>query len=264
MKRFASLLLIAFMLSSYIKCQTVDSIKVEQAGDFVKIRYKLLNSNSDQIYRVKVLCSINGGMNSEIRSITGDVGDQVIGGKSEYWVVWDVLKDVDEVKSVDFSVRAELIKDNSPKDNKRTKALSDRRLNVMLALGGPPLGQKGPAKFGGKIGYLGSWGITGMYLRGEEGGGVFSAGFDLTKRIVNGKTFNMHLSAGLNISKIEAYSGDGGTYSEWFTVRKGPEVGYTISIKRLTTSFSLAFFGNDGAIHFKGNKFGFIGLGYRF
>ena len=263
MKRLASLLLIAFMLTSYVKCQTVDSIKVEQAGDFVKIRYKILNSNPDQIYRVKVLCSINGGMNSEIRSITGDVGDQVIGGKSEYWVVWDVLKDVDEVKSVDFSVRAELVKDNTPDEKKRTKALSDRKLNVFFVTGGVP------QKLGGKIGYMGSWGVTAMFLGGKvEANGVtepvFTIALDLTKRIVNAKTFNMHLSAGLNISKIKAYSGDGGTYNEWLTNQTAPEVGVILSIHRFAISGSLCFFGNDGAIHFDGSNQSFIGLGYRF
>ena len=91
MKKLFSFVIIAIMFSSYLNSQSVDSIKVEQSGDFIKIRYKILNSAPDQIYKVKVLCSINGGMNNEIRSITGDVGDHVVGGKPEYWVIWDVL-----------------------------------------------------------------------------------------------------------------------------------------------------------------------------
>jgi hypothetical protein len=48
-------------------------------------------------------------LQSVLNSLSGDYGDNVVGGRQEYMVLWDVLKDVDEVKSVDFSVRAELL-----------------------------------------------------------------------------------------------------------------------------------------------------------
>lgn len=102
------LLLIAFLAAPMLLYgQHVDSIKVEQAGEFIKIGYKILNSAPDQLFRVKVLRSVDGGMNYEIRSITGDFGDNVRGGKQEYWVVWDVLEDVEELGSVESVIRAE-------------------------------------------------------------------------------------------------------------------------------------------------------------
>lgn len=48
------------------KGRTVDSIVIEQAGDMIKVHYKLLNSTPDQIFRISVLCSINGGFYASI------------------------------------------------------------------------------------------------------------------------------------------------------------------------------------------------------
>ena len=75
-----SFLLILFVCSIQISLsQKVDSINVEQTGDFIKIRYKIADSKPGQVFRVKVLCSINGGLNTEIESVSGDTGDQVAG-----------------------------------------------------------------------------------------------------------------------------------------------------------------------------------------
>jgi hypothetical protein len=113
MKRISIILSLLFCSVQFALSQKVDNITVVQSGDLINIRYKILNSSSAQLFRVKVLCSLNGGLNTEIRSFSGDAGDNVAGGRSDYLVVWDVLKDVDEIKSVEFIVRAELISDNS-------------------------------------------------------------------------------------------------------------------------------------------------------
>ena len=74
--------LLIFLPFTHLFSQKVDSIKVEQSGDFIKIWYKILDSEPGQTYRVKVLCSINGGLNTELRSISGDAGEQVADRKS--------------------------------------------------------------------------------------------------------------------------------------------------------------------------------------
>jgi hypothetical protein len=263
-----SLILLGF--SVFLTAQTVDSIKVEQAGDMIKLHYKILNSNPDQTFRVTVTCSINGGLESIPKSLSGDFGDNVAGGRSGYLVLWDVLKDVDEIKSVDFSVRAELVKDYSANDNPETKPLSERRFHVFFVGGGPG------AKFGGKIGYIGSWGITAMYLRGiEEFSGmglseqVFAMGLDLTKRIVNAKTFNMHLFAGLNVSKLLVHSEDVGNPAAFFSNCIGMEGGLIMSFKRLAFSFCINSFDEDWTkdgvnLSDTDKVYTYIGLGYRF
>jgi hypothetical protein len=84
MKKLTIILLISIGFFSLIKSQTVDSIKVEQAGELIKIHYKILNSNQYQTFRVTVFCSINGGLESKLKSLSGDFGENVIGGRDEY------------------------------------------------------------------------------------------------------------------------------------------------------------------------------------
>jgi hypothetical protein len=70
-------------------------------------------------------------------------------------VLCDVLKDVDEIKSVDFSVRAELL--NRKTTNRQTvkeKIVDKNNIYLLLATGGVP-----ESMFGIRIGYFGSWGI---------------------------------------------------------------------------------------------------------
>jgi hypothetical protein len=98
MKKTALTLILLFGLFPIILSQTVDSIKIEQAGELIKVHYKILNSNQSQVFRVTVYCSINGGLPSVIKSLSGDFGENVVGGRTDYMVLWDVLKDVDEFK----------------------------------------------------------------------------------------------------------------------------------------------------------------------
>jgi hypothetical protein len=79
MKKIVFTLFFLFGLITVITCQTVDSIKVEQAGELIKIHNKILNSTPDQFFKVTVLCSINGGLQSVLKSLSGDYGDNVVG-----------------------------------------------------------------------------------------------------------------------------------------------------------------------------------------
>jgi hypothetical protein len=241
MKKSIFLLFFIILFPFSLNSQTVDSIKVEQSGDFIKVRYKILNSTPDQLYRVKVLCSINGGMNTEIRSITGDVGDLVAGGKTEYWVVWDVLKDVEELKSVEFIVRAELVRNISESNKGDNIQWDKKKFHLMLATTFP-----GP-QAGLKIGYMGSWGFSATFLYGKAGlnshqrkdpdMGIPSKkvpyiGLELSKRIVNRNGFQMHLSAGPSYTRMLIVNRTTATY---YTQRSIIfNIGTTLDIKRFT------------------------------
>jgi hypothetical protein len=253
MKKFFFSLLLLFGLLPLAQGQTVDSIKVEQAGDLIKIHYNILNSKPEQVFRVTVLCSINGGLQSVIKSLSGDFGDNVVGGRSEYMVLWDVLKDVDEVKSVDFSVKAELLKDNTLKDNHKTKPKwEDKKIYLM-----PSFSQaQDKITFGIRFAYMGQWGVSGKYvlrsfeLNPTDKVTIFHTGIDLTKRLINKEKISMHLMAGFNYGAFLTGDSDGLENPITF------EIGTIIAVKRIAISFAGSSYQN----HFIAN----FGIGARF
>jgi len=245
MKKIVLVVLIFLLLGfpTSTKSQTVENIKVEQAGDFINIHYQIANSTSAQVYRVKVLCSINGGMNTEIRSITGDVGDLVVGGKTDYWVVWDVLKDIDDVKSVDFIVRAELIKDNTALKTVKNKndTLIKRKpnnkkyFNIMASVQFPGSG------IGIRAGYMNKNGFSIQYVHGlaelVSNSGINQTdrpqltrfALDYTRRIINKESFQMHLMVGATLAQSfikEELSG--GEINNKISYNPGGEIGFVL------------------------------------
>jgi len=263
MKRISLLLILLLCSIQFVLAQKVDSINVEQTGDFIKIRYKILNSNPDQLFRVRVLCAINGGLNTEIKSVSGDTGDNVVGGKEDYFVVWDVLKDVAELNSAEFIVRAELVKDlknsniQGGKDFLLTEKWSKKRFFVMLATEVPS-----EPKIGFRIGYMGSFGISFQFVNGKVavndlavavGSTTYnppntpSFSINISKRIVNNNAFQMHILAGFQ--KTEIASRDPNAMLTPFHREKvfGPELGMAFGIKRIAFSFL--------ATHFDPGKF---------
>jgi hypothetical protein len=264
MKIIAFTLLLFFGLLPIIRSQTVDSIKIEPTGDLIKIHYKILNSNAYQLFRVTVSCSINGGLKSELKSLSGDFGDNVVGGRSEYMVLWDVLKDVDEVKSVDFSVKAELLKDNSPKIiNGVQQNLANKKTYVLFSFG-----EGNGAYFGYRLAYMGSWGVSGKMLFGKEhlqsvsgGVDVFHAGLDLTRRIINKGGFQLNLLAGFNYGKLLVYTGNGNGYWDKFATY---EAGFVLGIKRFAISLAITPYNPTTAHPFWRKDYANFGIGMRF
>ena len=236
MKRFLLPLLIIFLSIQNLLSQRVDSIKVEQSGDFVKIRYRILDSKPDQVFRVRVLCSINGGLNQELKTVTGDVGDQVMGGKSEYWAVWDVLKDVEELTSAEFVVRAELVNKDitSSKPKKNNKPNS---IQPVLQMNGPGIGLR--------YGFMGKAGVSLQYVvfyskqnEGYTGDDIMHRfNLDLTVRLSNKENFQTHLLFGPTVSNCIIMETNNGykDYNKHFT--PGFEAGVMFCTKR--TVFSI-------------------------
>lgn len=246
-----------------MKSQNVDSIKIEQAGDFIRIGYKILESKPGQVYKVRVLSSINGGLNSELRSVSGDVGDNVQGGKDEYFIVWDVLKDVDELISADFIVRAELAADVKSDDSKGkgdpevTLKWSKKRINALFAL--EPSGPK----VGIKAGYLGSFGLALQVAYGPVKFGSdyqvaivpgatpsddykpeeqFLLGVNITKRIVNYNGFQMHLAGGVQRTRMVFFDSNASQTPYRLEKVFGPEFGFVFGVKTLAMSLMVSHF----------------------
>jgi len=94
--------------------QTVENIRVEQDGENLKITYRIGASTETQLFNVVLTCSMDGATRFEPQAVIGDVGRNVIGGKSYYTIIWDVFEDVDEVINPEFFVRIEKVSDSSP------------------------------------------------------------------------------------------------------------------------------------------------------
>ena len=247
MKRLTLILLISIGFFPSIKSQTVDSIKVEQAGELIKVHYKILNSNEFQTFRITVYCSINGGLKSELKSLSGDYGNSVVGGRPNYMVLWDVLKDVDEVKSADFSVKAELLKDETPPISKKEKKerVNKHNLNIMASAQLP-----GPG-FGIRAGYMGSFGFSFQYLSGKavlipnsgytDRPNLKHINLDFTKRIINKESFQMHMilvgGVGQTVSK-EIVDWDPFIY---YDIKSVPEYGLGFAVGLTKLTFELTF-----------------------
>ncbi|MCX6334719.1 MAG: hypothetical protein NT092_10525 [Bacteroidia bacterium] len=273
MKKCIFISLIIFFFSLSLKCQTVDSIKVEQAGEFIKVHYKILNSNQYQTFRVTLFCSINNGLKSELKSLVGDFGENVIGGKPEYIVIWDVLKDVEEVTSADFSVRAELLQDNTPHKEKLKneknidpiQAKWEKKRFFILPGGGEGWGMH----WGIRIGYMGSWGFSAKYMIGKQDDrdlpqpeNYFHTSIDLTKRIISKNKFQAHLIAGVAGGKI--YGGSPGNYY-WETHELTGEIGVVLAFDRVAIFWAITPYSkHDGSFYPRQTTFTNWGLGLRF
>jgi len=237
------LLVLSILLSSFsiLNSQKVDSIKVEQAGDLIKIHYKILNSNVSQVFRVTVFCSINGGLESKLKSLSGDFGESVAGGRGDYMVLWDVLKDVDDVKSVDFSIKAELVQGKLTLAGEGIAKERKKRGYLMAA------GLAGPLNMqvGYRLGFMGNWGITysnlfgnRKYSQSAETYPGFTIMADISKRIVNKKDFQLHLLTGMVVANNEV--SQVGVFQDKFLW--GIDLGLAAGFKRLSlyTGFSTA------------------------
>lgn len=210
--------LLLTILSFTASAQKADSVRVEQAGDFVKVFYKINGSNPNQTFRISLLASINGGLRSELRSVSGDIGENIVGGKSEYWILWDVLKDVEELTSVEFFIKSEPMRNlaESSTDERQSATIKwqKKRFTIMPAITGP-----GP-RIGAMVGVNGSFGVLAAFSYGKIaepeaqmvliGGSIESFGKDgpqfsinLTKRLVSIESFQLHLAAGFTLAEME-------------------------------------------------------------
>ncbi|MCU0415394.1 MAG: PorT family protein [Ignavibacteriaceae bacterium] len=247
MKKLYILFIIIFALAQSAFPQTVDSIKIEQAGDKILIHYKIMQSNDLQGFKVTLSCFLSTGIKLEPKSITGDVGESVTGGKANYMIAWDVLKDLEELQSAEFSVKAELVKGN-PTHIKGVNLTGwdKKRFHIMLESDFP-----GP-KFGLMIGYMGKWGISASFLYGKIGlnkhreghtyppTSVPYIGLDLSKRIVNRNNVQMHILAGPSFLKALVY--DKPTMDFYTKNVYGFNLGLALDVKRFSISIGTAQF----------------------
>jgi len=222
MKKLLSLLFF-FTTISMLSAQTVENIRVKQDGDNLEISYRIGGSTAQQLYFVILTCSIDNNPVFEPKSVIGDVGSNIRGGKSFNTILWDVFEDVEEVGSVEFFVKVNLISEQA--DTERTE-LTFRNKNVIshdndrkffLGYGGSIV-----HPLGARIGFLGNWGAYGSMRYGglddpwiDDNGNevydvLFTASVGVTKRILTWEKLRLHGYAGLGLGDIADELVEGG------------------------------------------------------
>ena len=101
--------IILFFLSTITKSQTAIDIKARQSNGQILINYKLPASTPSYLFDIHVFCKIGDSDSFELKSVSGDVGHEIKGGKTEYQVNWDVFEDLDEFSTADFFVNVTLL-----------------------------------------------------------------------------------------------------------------------------------------------------------
>jgi len=222
MKKLMSFLLLMTSFS-FLSAQTVENIKVEQAGENLEINYRIGGSTAQQLYFVTLTCSIDNAPVFEPKSVIGDVGSNIRGGKSYNTIVWDVYDDVKEIGSIEFFVKVDLISDQTDTERKELKlgrkndAFHDNDRKLFLGYGGSI---KHP--LGARIGYLGNWGAYGSMRYGgkddpwiddfgvEIYDELITASVGVTKRIMTWEKLRLHGYTGLGLGEMADELVEGG------------------------------------------------------
>jgi len=206
-------------------------------------------------------------MNSELRSVSGDVGNYVAGGRAEYMILWDVLKDVEKLESAEFIVRAELMKkvtdDNTGTSGKLNNKKPESTWKIpkfnafyTMEFPGPHLGVR--------LAYAGRFGVSASYLTGRAAWDKSGQdlvldylpsdvnewkqtifGSDLMVRIVNTRDIQMHFMAGVCMSNFAFYADDTYYSSQYVITHEnliGPELGLVMGIKFMTVTIGVVHF----------------------
>ena len=109
------LLLFTALSMVYIaNAQTVENITVTPEDDKIIINFRIGGSTDAQFYNIILTCSMDGKSRFEPKTVIGDVGDNIRGGRPYYTIEWDVFRDLDEVGAAEFFVKVDMVRDLAP------------------------------------------------------------------------------------------------------------------------------------------------------
>ena len=247
MKKLLLLVLIV-SLTKVLCAQTVENIRVEQEGENLLIHYRIGESTSEQIYFVALTCSLDGKTVFEPKTVNGDVGANIRGGKSFNTIEWDVFKDVEEVGSVEFFVKVELMSDESGISNieERQKIGGRTEFNRTISLGyNGAFSSSVNHLYGVKLSTLGNWGGYASFRTGGYdsawGGYLLSITAGATKHITTQDKLRLHgflgVGAGDYADTFEAEAGVIGVISDRINI----ELGAAITIYFVEVTFGIGY-----------------------
>jgi len=267
--------IILFLMTSFLKAQTVENIRAEQNGNKINVLYQIVNSNSKQTFKVSISAKVADDKMIDLKSISGDVGDNVKGGKDQYKAEWEVLKDVDKLTSAEFFVKIELKADESVVKQEKVKEekVKEEKAKEVDKPVVPANNDKGryfaALEFiGAKAGYRGKWGYA--LIGGLNWDGSFTLMGDVSKSIIRNQNFQWDIYPLLGLYNSNSQIGiQRDVYDDFGN--------YLYTTTDYTTSSELAFaFGLGTDISYKhiffnidvimgiNNTSGMLGLGWRF
>jgi hypothetical protein len=106
MKKSLSTIILLFS-TILLFAQTVKNVRSVQDGEKIIISYEIDNSTSEDLFKVVISCDLGDGKKNQLKSVTGDVGNNIKGGKGEYKIVWNVLNEVKTLESAEFFINIE-------------------------------------------------------------------------------------------------------------------------------------------------------------
>ncbi len=103
-----SVAVVLFISSTALVAQDFKSITAKQLGEKINIEYAISGESLGQTFNVTPFYSLDGGKAFlPMKSVKGNVGANVSGGKDQI-IIWDVLKDMSELKGdIIFKLTAE-------------------------------------------------------------------------------------------------------------------------------------------------------------
>ncbi len=239
-------LLVVLCFTGTLFGQRVENILAEWSGEKIRINYQIPGSTDAELFHVTLKCIVDGRAEMTPRSVFGDVGFNVQGGRSLYTIIWDVSKDLEEVGQTRFSVNAELTGDlddvTSPalrttgEPVREIESLYIREEPVRRAGTGFPFERRTyfayigsvSSPFGLSVGMLNNWGFYSSFRFGGISGDRirdlwYTAAAGGTKYIIGKEGLRMYGYAGIGISGEsyeETYVGTRWTAS-FFTAEAG-------------------------------------------
>ncbi len=101
LKTLFILIITSFSLSTF--SQQIENLRIKTFEDKINILYDVTHEKSGQLFDINIMCSNDGGQsyNVPLKSLIGDYGKNIEGGKDKL-IVWDVLKDIKNLKGDQF------------------------------------------------------------------------------------------------------------------------------------------------------------------
>ena len=209
----------------------VADIVAEREGDNINIFYNIADKDPNVIYKVRINAALDGKAPVALRSVSGDVGDNVRGGKARYKIVWEALKEVNQIGTAEFFITAEKVPamTNNVKPQPTTTVTSPKPRNRkwMLAADMMYNVDTEETNFGFTIAYFKRWG---GYLTYNDY--RITAGPIYTLNHPSNTTMSLYLGGGaFYYSEFDFYNG---YYDEGYN--PGAEAGFITAIRWFTFS----------------------------